>query len=80
MQFGGTVYPVPRDVLEEAHGQTVTVGSRPEDLETAPQGEGLQVEVDVVENSAPTPTSTATPPWTARATTSWPASTAAAPR
>ena len=49
VQFGGTVYPVPRNVLEEAHGQTVTVGSRPEDLETAPEGEGLQVEVDVVE-------------------------------
>jgi multiple sugar transport system ATP-binding protein len=49
VQFGGTVYPVPRDVLEEAHGQTVTVGSRPEDLETAGNGEGLQVEVDVVE-------------------------------
>ena len=31
-------------------------------------------------NSAPTPTSTATPRSTARATTSWPASTAAAPR
>ena len=34
VQFGGTVYPVPRDVLEEAHGQTVTVGSasgRPRD-------------------------------------------------
>jgi multiple sugar transport system ATP-binding protein len=49
VQFGGTVYPVPRDVLDEAHGQTVTVGSRPEDLENAPEGEGLQVEVDVVE-------------------------------
>jgi multiple sugar transport system ATP-binding protein len=49
VQFGGTVYPVPRNVLEEAHGKTVTLGSRPEDLETAPTGEGLQVEVDVVE-------------------------------
>ena len=49
VQFGGTVYPVKRDVLEEAHGQTVTVGSRPEDLETVGHGEGLQVEVDVVE-------------------------------
>src|SRR5690348_3227689 len=49
VQFGGTVYPVPRDVLEEAHGQTVTLGTRPEDLETAATGEGLQVEVDVVE-------------------------------
>jgi multiple sugar transport system ATP-binding protein len=49
VQFGGTVYPVPRNVLEEAHGSTVTLGSRPEDLEAAPQGEGLKVEVDVVE-------------------------------
>lgn len=49
VQFGGTVYPVSRDVLEGTKGNTVTVGSRPEDLETAPQGEGLQVEVDVVE-------------------------------
>lgn len=49
VQFGGTVYPVPRNVLEEAHGQTVTLGSRPEDLETVGAGEGLQVEVDVVE-------------------------------
>src|SRR3954464_11282743 len=49
VQFGGTVYPVPRNILEEAHGQTVTLGSRPEDLETAPHGEGLKVEVDVVE-------------------------------
>ncbi len=38
VQFGGTVYPVPRDVLEEAHGQTVTLGSRPEDLETGAAG------------------------------------------
>jgi multiple sugar transport system ATP-binding protein len=49
VQFGGAVYPVPRDVLEEAHGGTVTLGVRPEDLENAPAGEGLQVEVDVVE-------------------------------
>lgn len=49
VQFGGTVYPVPRNILEEAHGQTVTLGSRPEDLEQVAEGEGLQVEVDVVE-------------------------------
>ncbi|WP_427004716.1 ABC transporter ATP-binding protein [Pseudarthrobacter sp. H2] len=49
VQFGGTVYPVPRNILDEAHGKTVTVGSRPEDLENAAEGEGLQVEVDVVE-------------------------------
>ena len=29
VQFGGTVYPVPRDILEEAHGQTVTAGFPP---------------------------------------------------
>jgi multiple sugar transport system ATP-binding protein len=49
VKFGDAVYPVARDVLSEAHGSTVTVGVRPEDLETAPQGEGLEVEVDVVE-------------------------------
>jgi multiple sugar transport system ATP-binding protein len=49
VQFGGTVYPVQHDVLEEAHGRTVTLGTRPEDLETTTTGEGLQVEVDVVE-------------------------------
>ncbi len=49
VQFGGTVYPVQHDVLEDATGKTVTLGSRPEDLETVGTGEGLQVEVDVVE-------------------------------
>ena len=49
VQFGGTVYPVPRDVLQATKGNTVTLGTRPEDLETVAQGEGLQVEVDVVE-------------------------------
>ncbi|MGP0224718.1 MULTISPECIES: ABC transporter ATP-binding protein [unclassified Paenarthrobacter] len=49
VQFGGTVYPVKHDVLDDASGKTVTVGTRPEDLETVGNGEGLQVEVDVVE-------------------------------
>ncbi|WP_423183475.1 ABC transporter ATP-binding protein [Arthrobacter sp. NyZ413] len=49
VQFGGTVYPVQHDVLEDATGKTVTLGTRPEDLETATPGDGLQVEVDVVE-------------------------------
>ena len=81
VQFGGTVYPVPRDVLEEAHGQTVTLGSRPEDLETVAQGEGLQVEVDVVEElGADAYVYGHTTLGRHRATTSWPASTAAAPR
>ncbi|NMR31439.1 ABC transporter ATP-binding protein [Crystallibacter degradans] len=49
VQFGGSVYPVPRDVLGSAHGSTVMLGVRPEDLEQAPDGQGLAVEIDVVE-------------------------------
>ncbi|MBT1004384.1 sn-glycerol-3-phosphate ABC transporter ATP-binding protein UgpC [Paenarthrobacter sp. DKR-5] len=49
VKFGGAIYPVPHDVLEAAHGSTVMLGVRPEDLETVATGEGLQVEVDVVE-------------------------------
>ena len=81
VQFGGTVFPVPRDVLEEAHGQTVTVGFRPEDIEiVAGRAKASRSWSTSSRNSAPTPTSTATPRSTARATTSSPASTAAAPR
>ncbi|MBJ2122320.1 sn-glycerol-3-phosphate ABC transporter ATP-binding protein UgpC [Arthrobacter sp. MSA 4-2] len=47
--FGGTVYPVRSDILDAAAGNTVTLGVRPEDLVLAAPGEGLQVEVDVVE-------------------------------
>ncbi|MHA7239783.1 ABC transporter ATP-binding protein [Arthrobacter sp. TMS1-12-1] len=47
--FGGLVYPVPGNVLQAAAGNTVTLGVRPEDLVLAAAGEGLQVEVDVVE-------------------------------
>ncbi|MHA7284557.1 ABC transporter ATP-binding protein [Arthrobacter sp. TMS2-4] len=47
--FGGIVYPVPGNVLKAAAGNTVTLGVRPEDLVLAAAGEGLQVEVDVVE-------------------------------
>ncbi|MEH0110505.1 sn-glycerol-3-phosphate ABC transporter ATP-binding protein UgpC [Tersicoccus sp. MR15.9] len=49
VKFGDAVYPVPRDILQEAAGNTVTLGVRPEDLEMAGAGEGLPVEVDVVE-------------------------------
>ncbi|OMH31545.1 ABC transporter ATP-binding protein [Tersicoccus sp. Bi-70] len=49
VKFGDTVYPVPRDILQEAAGNTVTLGVRPEDLEMVGQGEGLAVEADVVE-------------------------------
>ncbi|WP_026550509.1 sn-glycerol-3-phosphate ABC transporter ATP-binding protein UgpC [Arthrobacter sp. Br18] len=47
--FGGIVYPVPGDILRNAAGNTVTLGVRPEDLVLSSTGEGLQVEVDVVE-------------------------------
>ncbi|MFI7584548.1 ABC transporter ATP-binding protein [Kocuria sp. M1N1S27] len=49
VQFGGAVHPVPRDVLGATRERTVVVGVRPEDLEQAPAGEGLAVEIDVVE-------------------------------
>ncbi|NKX55780.1 ABC transporter ATP-binding protein [Arthrobacter mobilis] len=49
VRFGSTVHPVPREVLAEARGATVTLGVRPEDLEPAPAGQGLVVAVDVVE-------------------------------
>ncbi len=49
VQFGGLTYPVQQEVLEARKGQTVMLGVRPEDLDTAPDGEGLLVEVDVVE-------------------------------
>ncbi|TYC97832.1 sn-glycerol-3-phosphate ABC transporter ATP-binding protein UgpC [Arthrobacter echini] len=47
--FGGLTYPVSRDVLSAAAGNTVMLGVRPEDLTISTDGDGLQVEVDVVE-------------------------------
>ncbi|MHA7280706.1 ABC transporter ATP-binding protein [Arthrobacter sp. MDT2-2] len=47
--FGGITYPVRSDILNAAAGNTVTLGVRPEDLVLSSPGEGLQVEVDVVE-------------------------------
>ncbi|WP_285728033.1 ABC transporter ATP-binding protein [Psychromicrobium xiongbiense] len=49
VKFGGAIYPVPRDVLAAAHGSTVTLGVRPEDMEIVGTDEGLSVEADVVE-------------------------------
>jgi multiple sugar transport system ATP-binding protein len=48
VQFGDTVLPVERDVLASA-GSEIVVGIRPEDFEVTSQGQGLPVEVDVVE-------------------------------
>ena len=49
VHFGGTVLPVDRATLSGTDQNSVTVGVRPEDLELAGEGEGLPVEVDVVE-------------------------------
>ncbi len=49
VEFGHTLYPVPPSLTEQANGDTVTLGVRPEDLELVKEGEGLPVFVDVVE-------------------------------
>jgi multiple sugar transport system ATP-binding protein len=48
VQFGDSVLPVEREVLAKA-GKEIVVGVRPEDLEVSPDGRGLPIEVDVVE-------------------------------
>lgn len=49
IEFGNYTYPVDPAILAEANGKTITSGVRPEDLEIVGAGEGLDVEVDVVE-------------------------------
>jgi multiple sugar transport system ATP-binding protein len=49
VEFGTTVLPIERETLARAHGKEVTVGVRPEDLTISPDGQGLPVQVDVVE-------------------------------
>lgn len=49
VRFGTAVTPVEREVLSSAKGGKVIVGVRPEDVVIAKSGEGLSVEVDVVE-------------------------------
>ena len=49
VRFGTAVAPVERDVLANATGGKLIVGVRPEDVVIAKSGEGLTVEVDVVE-------------------------------
>ncbi|RQP13053.1 MAG: sn-glycerol-3-phosphate ABC transporter ATP-binding protein UgpC [Microbacteriaceae bacterium] len=49
VRFGTSVTPIERDVLASAKGGKVIVGVRPEDVAIASSGEGLTVEVDVVE-------------------------------
>ncbi len=49
VRFGTSVTPVEREVLGSAKGGKVIVGVRPEDVAISNSGEGLTVEVDVVE-------------------------------
>ena len=49
IKFGTAVAKVERDILLKANGSRVTIGVRPEDVKIAKSGDGLQVEVDVVE-------------------------------
>lgn len=49
VQFGSAIAPVSRDVLASTSEKNVTVGVRPEDLIINTNGEGLSVEIDLVE-------------------------------
>jgi multiple sugar transport system ATP-binding protein len=49
LQFGSAVARVERDVLDQAMSKSVTIGVRPEDVVVSNTGEGLAVEVDVIE-------------------------------
>ncbi|SEB97876.1 carbohydrate ABC transporter ATP-binding protein, CUT1 family [Paramicrobacterium humi] len=50
VQFGATVVPVEREVLNEAAAKQVTIGVRPEDIQVSSNpADGLEVHVDLVE-------------------------------
>ena len=49
LKFGTATAKVDREVTSHATGKKVTIGVRPEDLTISDKGEGLPVEVDVVE-------------------------------
>ncbi|TXK19348.1 ABC transporter ATP-binding protein [Homoserinibacter sp. GY 40078] len=49
VKFGTSTAAIERDVLASATGSKAIVGIRPEDVQIATSGEGLSVEVDVVE-------------------------------
>jgi multiple sugar transport system ATP-binding protein len=50
IKFGTATVPVDRDALAESTGPIATIGVRPEDITvSAHEGEGLAVEVDLVE-------------------------------
>ncbi|KQZ09770.1 sn-glycerol-3-phosphate ABC transporter ATP-binding protein UgpC [Agromyces fucosus] len=50
VKFGTATVPVDRETLAQSSGKVATIGVRPEDITVSPvQGEGLAVEVDLVE-------------------------------
>jgi multiple sugar transport system ATP-binding protein len=49
LKFGTAVAAVDRETLAEATARKVTIGIRPEDVRVSPTGEGLPVDVDLVE-------------------------------
>jgi multiple sugar transport system ATP-binding protein len=49
LKFGTAVAAVGRDVLDQTTSNSVTIGIRPEDVEVSTSGDGLAVDVDVVE-------------------------------
>ena len=51
LHFGGADLPVPRETAAEAGraGQKVTIGVRPEDMDMAPEGQGLKTSINLVE-------------------------------
>ncbi len=46
---GGNKVPVERAILSGSSGKQVTLGVRPEDLDVVAEGDGIPVEIDVVE-------------------------------
>jgi len=48
VQIGDYVVPVPREILAKA-GDTATIGIRPEHLTISPSGDGIAVDVSVIE-------------------------------
>jgi len=47
--YGSSTVPVDRETLAKVEGGKVVIGARPEDLVVSTTGEGLQVQVDLVE-------------------------------
>ena len=49
VQFGNEVLPVDADILGKTSATSLTVGLRPENLGVAANGQGVTLEIDVVE-------------------------------